>query len=181
MPSTMVQADRHGPSMTTFSPVWRTAEKRDAYCVIKPPGSSVIRTAACADVAESTARAAAARIAMKCMLTPPEPFPNRFESAPRLSSAGNRQKFFQTRIIGHGYGNPPDPKRRTASPDRNRHAFAGNALVPRTRSSHDFAAGTVANFGFKRGTRIIMLLVSFRFRSSLRGRGECWQTSEWGH
>jgi len=26
-------------------------------------------------------------------------------------------------------------------------------LVPRTRSSHDFAAGTVANFGFKSGTR----------------------------
>ena len=38
-------------------------------------------------------------------------------------------------------------------------AFAG--LVPRTRSSHDLAAGTVANFGFKSGTRIIDLLVSF--------------------
>src|SRR6202008_1486381 len=36
-----------------------------------------------------------------------------------------------------------------------------DALVPRTRSSHDFAAGTVANFGFKSGTRIIELLVSF--------------------
>src|SRR5262249_34273950 len=34
-------------------------------------------------------------------------------------------------------------------------------LVPRTRSSHDFPAGTVANFGFKSGTRIIELLVSF--------------------
>jgi multidrug efflux system membrane fusion protein len=34
-------------------------------------------------------------------------------------------------------------------------------LVPRTRSSHDFAAGTVANFGFKSGTSIIELLVSF--------------------
>src|SRR4029077_18602415 len=33
-------------------------------------------------------------------------------------------------------------------------------LVPRTRSSHDFAAGTVANFGFKSGTRIIELPVS---------------------
>src|SRR5262249_47473107 len=30
------------------------------------------------------------------------------------------------------------------------------ALVPRTRSSHDFAADTLANFGFKSGTRIIM-------------------------
>jgi hypothetical protein len=30
----------------------------------------------------------------------------------------------------------------------------------------------VANFGFKSGTRIIVLLVSSRFRSSLRGRGE---------
>ena len=34
-------------------------------------------------------------------------------------------------------------------------------LVPRTRSSHHIAAGTVANFGFKSGTRIIELLVSF--------------------
>src|ERR1051326_7567342 len=34
-------------------------------------------------------------------------------------------------------------------------------LVPRTRSSHHIAAGTVANFGFKSGTRIIDLLVSF--------------------
>src|SRR5712671_6729940 len=36
-----------------------------------------------------------------------------------------------------------------------------SALVPRTRSSHDFAAGTVANFGFKSGTSIIMLLEHF--------------------
>src|SRR5215471_5584080 len=33
-------------------------------------------------------------------------------------------------------------------------------LVPRTRSSHIFSAGTVANFGFKSGTRFIELLVS---------------------
>jgi hypothetical protein len=34
------------------------------------------------------------------------------------------------------------------------------ALVPRTRSSHTFATSPIANFGFKRGTRIIELLVS---------------------
>src|SRR5690348_7700823 len=39
-------------------------------------------------------------------------------------------------------------------------------LVPRTRSSHDLSASPFANFGFKRGTRIIELLVSLRFRSS---------------
>src|SRR5262244_2577060 len=33
-------------------------------------------------------------------------------------------------------------------------------VVPRTRSPHDFSTGTVANFGFKSGTRIIDLLVS---------------------
>ncbi len=33
-------------------------------------------------------------------------------------------------------------------------------LVPRTRSSHYRAASPIANFGFKRGTRIIELLVS---------------------
>ncbi len=40
------------------------------------------------------------------------------------------------------------------------------ALVPRTRSSHAYAASRIANFGFKSGTRIIELLVSRRFRSS---------------
>src|SRR5262249_42741325 len=40
------------------------------------------------------------------------------------------------------------------------------ALMPRTRSSHTYAASPIANFGFKRGIRIICLLVSFRFRSS---------------
>src|SRR5262249_49551480 len=54
------------------------------------------------------------------------------------------------------------------------------ALVPRTRSSHDFAATTVANFGSKSGTRIMNLLVSFRFRSSLRGRCKYLRTSESG-
>jgi Na+-translocating ferredoxin:NAD+ oxidoreductase RnfD subunit len=34
-------------------------------------------------------------------------------------------------------------------------------IGPRTRSSHDLAAGTVANFGFKSGPRVIDLLVSF--------------------
>src|SRR5262245_64270312 len=34
-------------------------------------------------------------------------------------------------------------------------------LVPRIRSAHRIAAGTVANFGFKSGTGIIALLVSF--------------------
>ena len=34
------------------------------------------------------------------------------------------------------------------------------ALVPRTRSSRASAASPIANFGFKRGTRIIDLLVS---------------------
>src|ERR1051326_2944573 len=43
---------------------------------------------------------------------------------------------------------------------RRRHAVS-LALVPRTRSSHHIAAGTGANFGFKSGTRIIALLVSF--------------------
>src|SRR5262249_39989559 len=32
----------------------------------------------------------------------------------------------------------------------------GLKLGPRTRSSHDLSASTVANFGFKSGTRIIM-------------------------
>ncbi len=35
------------------------------------------------------------------------------------------------------------------------------SLVPRTRSSHHIAADTVANFGFKSGTRFMQLLVSF--------------------
>src|SRR6266481_5635035 len=62
-------------------------------------------------------------------------------------------------------------------PDSAQCAKSDRLLVPRTRSSHHFSAGTVANFGFKSGTRIIELLVSFRFRSSLGGRGKCWRTS----
>jgi hypothetical protein len=38
---------------------------------------------------------------------------------------------------------------------------AQDSLVPRRRSSHNIAASAVANFGFKSGTRIIGLLVSF--------------------
>src|SRR5262249_20189798 len=41
-------------------------------------------------------------------------------------------------------------------------------LVPRTRSSPNIAAGCVANFGFKSGTRIIELLVSFDSEVRLR-------------
>src|ERR1044071_9079088 len=43
-------------------------------------------------------------------------------------------------------------------------------LVSRIRSSRDCPAGTIANFGFKRVTRIIGLLVSLRFGSSLRSK-----------
>src|SRR5215469_12130668 len=41
-------------------------------------------------------------------------------------------------------------------------------LVLRTRSSPNIAAGYVANFGFKSGTRIIELLVSFDSEVRLR-------------
>src|SRR5207253_2179182 len=37
---------------------------------------------------------------------------------------------------------------------------AMSRLVPRTRSLHNCAANSTANFGFKRGTRIVELLVS---------------------
>jgi|SRR5215472_3169747 len=51
---------------------------------------------------------------------------------------------------------------KSATPDQVRGGhFRGHALVPRTRSSHDFSASTFANFGFESGTRIIDLLVSF--------------------
>src|ERR1051326_1854854 len=49
--------------------------------------------------------------------------------------------------------------------------FGSGTLVPRTRSSHHIAAGTVANFGFKSGTRLIAFLVSFPIpRSAQRSR-----------
>src|SRR5205823_7123226 len=50
---------------------------------------------------------------------------------------------------------------------RHRHPDAVE-LVSRTRSSHDCSAGTFANFGSKRDTRIIDFLVSLWFGSSLR-------------
>jgi len=49
----------------------------------------------------------------------------------------------------------------------------GCPLVPRTRSSHDHAASPIANFGVKRGTRIIDFASVLRFRSSHEGLPEC--------
>ena len=43
------------------------------------------------------------------------------------------------------------------------------------------AANAIANFGFKRGTRIIELLVVLGFRSSLRACGKMIRTSESDH
>src|SRR5215469_14354345 len=51
-------------------------------------------------------------------------------------------------------------------------------LVPRTRSSPTIAAGCVANFGFKSGTRIIALLVSFD--SEVRLRACCKAVANFG-
>ena len=59
--------------------------------------------------------------------------------------------------------------------------FGIGTLVPRTRSSHDFAAGTVANFGFKSGTRIIDLLVSFSIPKFAQRSLQSLRTSESGH
>src|SRR5215470_12988481 len=47
--------------------------------------------------------------------------------------------------------------------------YWGDYLVPRTRSSPIIGAGCVANFGFKSGTRIIDLLVSFDSEVRLEG------------
>jgi hypothetical protein len=54
-------------------------------------------------------------------------------------------------------------------------------LVPRTRSSHNIAANAVANFGFKSGTRIIDLLVSFDSEVRTRVCRKVQRTSESGH
>ena len=45
-----------------------------------------------------------------------------------------------------------------------------SALVSRTRSSRDSSASTFANFGFKRDTRGIKLLVPLWFGSTLRSK-----------
>ena len=54
-------------------------------------------------------------------------------------------------------------------------------LVPRTRSSHNIAANAVANFGFKSGTRIIDLLVSFDSEVRTGVCRKVQRTSESGH
>src|SRR5262249_39122039 len=51
---------------------------------------------------------------------------------------------------------PPGPVSHVVRPQRR----CAGLLVRRTRSSHTLAANPIANFGFKRGTRIITLLVS---------------------
>src|SRR5712692_8712982 len=48
MLSTSVQADRHGPSITTRSPEARTRSNRSRNGATSPPGLARIRTSACA-------------------------------------------------------------------------------------------------------------------------------------
>src|SRR5262245_47850986 len=57
-------------------------------------------------------------------------------------------------------------------------ASSRRTLVPRTRSSHDLAAGAFANFGFKSGTRIIEFLVSLDSEVRIRTRCNLVRTSE---
>jgi hypothetical protein len=55
------------------------------------------------------------------------------------------------------------------------------SLVPRTRSSRTRAASPIAKFGFKRGTKIIELLVSLDSEVRMRVCRKCLRTSESGH
>jgi hypothetical protein len=52
--------------------------------------------------------------------------------------------------------------------------------VPRNRSSHALAANPIANLAFKRGTRIIELLVSLDSEVRMGARRKCVRTSESG-
>src|ERR1700722_17617258 len=58
-PRTMVQADRHGPSMMTVSPEVRRAANLSIYLPIWPPRSPAIRTAALLACTPANTRAAA--------------------------------------------------------------------------------------------------------------------------
>ena len=60
--STSVQAERHGPSMTTRSPVARTSSNRSRNSPICPPGLPLMRTSAAADPTAASAISIAAAI-----------------------------------------------------------------------------------------------------------------------
>jgi hypothetical protein len=64
--------------------------------------------------------------------------------------------FYRAALAAGGADNGPPGLR----PHYHANYYGAFVPVPRTRSSHDIAASTVANFGFKSGTRIIDLLVS---------------------
>src|SRR5689334_17894504 len=66
----------------------------------------------------------------------------------RRGGARRAQRMIE-RCAKEDVGEDPDPQDRR------------DALVPRTRSSHTLRGESYANFGFKSGTRIIELLVSF--------------------
>ena len=74
-PSTIVQADKHGPSMMTRSPELFSAARFSRYGPICPPGSETIRTAECAVVTASAAMAAPTRTAIRML--PPTPSDHR--------------------------------------------------------------------------------------------------------
>src|SRR5215471_13470464 len=103
------------------------------------------------------AGAAPTRAAARRPTPAPRRVPRRAAAARRTAARTSSDRARTRSTITEG------PQR--VCPDRPgaRVAGAGSRarLVPRTRSSHDLAAGTVANFGFKSGTRIIDLLVSF--------------------
>jgi hypothetical protein len=55
------------------------------------------------------------------------------------------------------------------------------ALVPRTRSSHNFAESWDAKFRFKNSTIAMELLVSLAIPKFVRARRKCLRTLESGH
>src|SRR5205807_1266532 len=89
----------------------------------------------------------------------PRKRPPRKRRAKRRPRSPRRTRRRNRKRPGRRSASAPPPSNSRRQPDdvsSNRH----QVLVPRTRSSHHFSAGTVANFGFKSGTRIIELLVS---------------------
>src|SRR5260221_9275347 len=74
-PSSMVHADRHGPSIITRSPEPRKATRFSRYGPIWPPESALMRTVACAVDSVSAAATAPARTAIFMLILSVLPAP----------------------------------------------------------------------------------------------------------
>src|SRR3979490_480593 len=97
--STSVQADRHGPSITTRSPDARTRANRSRNGPTSPPGLARMRTSAEAGEANADSRTARKRCFAKVVRIPDTSVGTRSENLARHSGMRHRTRVYPSSAI----------------------------------------------------------------------------------